>query len=98
MFIVTGARLEPHTPETDILKISVQLVVDGQQQFNFTSMQFELRIDEKPYKSQTYFNEFIPVGVQRNQSNSVRAPWARSLLRAAVPVGPRLGPAHEATY
>jgi hypothetical protein len=65
-YILTGARLEPHTVESDILKISVQVLVDGQQVFPFNSLQFELRIDEQPYRSTTDFNEFIPVGQSRD--------------------------------
>lgn len=67
-FIVTSARLEPHTVESDILKVSVQLLVDGQQQFPFNNQQFELRIDEHPYGSTTFFNEYIPVGQSRDHA------------------------------
>jgi hypothetical protein len=66
-FIVTSARLEPHSVESDILKVGVQVLVDSQeQQFPFNSTQFELRIDEQPYKSTTYFSEFVPVGQSRD--------------------------------
>jgi hypothetical protein len=65
-FILTAARLEPHTATSDILKISVQVLVDGQLQFPFNNSQFELRIDEQPYRSTTSFNEFIPVGQSRD--------------------------------
>jgi len=65
-FILTAARLEPHTVTSDILKVSVQVVVDGQVQFPFNNSQFELRIDEQPYKSTTSFNEYIPVGQSRD--------------------------------
>jgi hypothetical protein len=67
-FILTSARLEPHTTESDLLKIAVQVVVDGQQQYPFNNMQFELRIDEQPYKSTTYFNEYIPAGQSRDHA------------------------------
>jgi hypothetical protein len=65
-FILTGARLEPHTSESDTLKVSVQVLADGQQAFPFNDMQFELRIDEQPYKSQTHFSELISVGQSRD--------------------------------
>ena len=65
-FILTAARLEPHTGTSDILKVSVQVLVDGQLQFPFNNSQFELRIDEQPYRSTTSFNEFIPVGQSRD--------------------------------
>jgi hypothetical protein len=65
-FILTSVRMEPHTVESDILKVSVQVLVDGQVEFPFNSLQFELRIDERPYRSTTDFNEFIPVGQSRD--------------------------------
>lgn len=45
-FILTGIQLAPHTAESDILKVSVEVLADGQQQFPFNSSQFELRLDE----------------------------------------------------
>jgi hypothetical protein len=44
----------------------VQVVADGQQQFPFNDGQFELRIDEQPYKSTTFFSELIPPGQSRD--------------------------------
>ena len=77
-FIVTSARLEPHTVESDILKVSVQVLVDGQQQFPFNNQQFELRIDEQPYRSTTFFNEFIPVGQSRDHEVHFTIPHGSS--------------------
>ena len=65
-YILTAIRLEPHTTESDILKVSVQVVVDGQLSFPFYNTQFELRIDEQPYRSTTTFSENIPSGQSRD--------------------------------
>ena len=74
-FIVTRARLESHTVESDILKVSVQVLVDGQQPFPFNNQQFELRIDEQPYRSTTFFNEYIPVGQSRDHEVHFTIPY-----------------------
>jgi hypothetical protein len=81
-FILTSARVEPHAVESDILKVSVQVLADGQRDFPFNDSEFELRIDEEPYKSTTNFSEFIPVGQLRDHDLHFTIPHgpARAVL------------------
>ena len=75
-FILTAIRLEPHTAESDILKVSVQVLADGQLSFPFYNTQFELRIDEQPYRSTTSFTENIPSGQSRDHDLHFTIPHA----------------------